>query len=262
MSVLLLGLLLVTSGLAHGQPLTFIGRINWLETAKKFSGWAERKPPFIRSKQTREPTTSFVISKRMVVVGRLCSNDLTAQFDFGTEIGTSIEMASELPDWLVRWRAFMRANELIHELTNQFDDNSTLRIEIYGDRNPGSQHANDFYFSEYYFRLNDEKSEYEAAIFIDWQHLVGNASTGWYDITYSNGVKFSTIDHNNDPDPDCQQIFHLGGWWTHYCGLISLNGEYTPRKFGDGYGLFFTVAGQFVVNPKTTRMMVRDRETK
>ncbi len=49
------------------------------------------------------------------------------------------------------------------------------------------------------------------------------------------------------------------GWWSHYCGLTSLNGEYVPKVWGDGYGLFFTVGGQYVINPKWTRMMVRDR---
>ncbi|KAI6238366.1 hypothetical protein M3Y99_00698600 [Aphelenchoides fujianensis] len=154
--------------------------------------------------------------------------------------------------------SFYAGNELIHELTNQFPSNASLRVEIYGDRNPGSPHAEDFYQTEYFFKLKNERSDYEASIFVDWGN--GNASTGWYDITYSNGVKFSTIDHNNDPDPDCQQVYHLGGWWTHYCGLASLNGEYVPQRFGDGYGLFFTVEGQYIVNPRITRLLVRDRE--
>ncbi|KAI6180008.1 hypothetical protein M3Y98_00672900 [Aphelenchoides besseyi] len=255
MSVLLLGLLLVTSGLAHGQPLT-----NQLaRNCKEVQRMGGTKTA-VYTIQTNSGTHNVLCDQQTNGGGwTVVQQRFDGAIRFWNRNWNEYRNGFGTPGLM---ESFYAGNELIHELTNQFDDNSTLRIEIYGDRNPGSQHANDFYFSEYYFRLNDEKSEYEAAIFIDWQHLVGNASTGWYDITYSNGVKFSTIDHNNDPDPDCQQIFHLGGWWTHYCGLISLNGEYTPRKFGDGYGLFFTVAGQFVVNPKTTRMMVRDRETK
>lgn len=44
----------------------------------------------------------------------------------------------------------------------------------------------------------------------DWMHPVGNASNEWYDIVYSNGVKFSTLDRVNDPDPNCQSKYHMG----------------------------------------------------
>jgi hypothetical protein len=40
--------------------------------------------------------------------------------------------------------------------------------------------------------------------------------------------------------------------------LASLNGEYIPERFGDGFGLFFTIMGRYVINPKSTKMMIRD----
>lgn len=83
-------------------------------------------------------------------------------------------------------------------------------------------------------------------------------------------MPFSTIDRIHDPLARCQRDFHLGqaplagatscrGWWTRYCGLASLNGEYHPLHLGRGYGLFFTVAGLDVLNPRQTRMLIRDQ---
>ena len=59
---------------------------------------------------------------------------------------------------------FYLGNDLISELTHQYDANVTLRIEIYGDRNPKSTHKNDFYFSEYYFRVKIKSSSQDSHI--------------------------------------------------------------------------------------------------
>jgi hypothetical protein len=44
-------------------------------------------------------------------------------------------------------------NDLINELTHQYNENGSLRIELSGDRNPGSGHKDDYYFAEYYFSV-------------------------------------------------------------------------------------------------------------
>jgi hypothetical protein len=54
----------------------------------------------------------------------------------------------------------------------------------------------------------------------------------------------------------------FSGWWSQYCGVASLNGEYNPVKLRDGYGLFLVIWGQFVINPERTKMMIRGREEK
>jgi hypothetical protein len=79
---------------------------------------------------------------------------------------------------------------------------------VYGDRNPGSKHAKEFYFSEYNFRVDDESTDY--TIHISLIKGAGNLSDHWYDFTYSDGVKFSAIDRINDPIKDCQLKYHLG----------------------------------------------------
>ncbi|KAI6171585.1 hypothetical protein M3Y97_01032900 [Aphelenchoides bicaudatus] len=150
---------------------------------------------------------------------------------------------------------FWAGNDLIHLLSSQQDGNVTLRVELYGDRNPNSSNKDAFYWSDYFFKFRTTQFKYRQRS----RSQKGNASSGWYDFTYSNGLKFSTIDHINDPMEDCQLKYHLGGWWTKYCSLASLNGEYDPKQFGNGYGLFFTVAGQYVINPVRTRMLLRDK---
>ncbi|KAI6171587.1 hypothetical protein M3Y97_01033300 [Aphelenchoides bicaudatus] len=155
---------------------------------------------------------------------------------------------------------FYLGNDLISEISQQAKIDPFLRIELTGDRNPGSKHAKDFYWGEYYFRLADESTDYTPKVYMNWPNTIGNLSTGWYDFTYSNGVKFSTIDRINDPMPECITDYHLSGWWTHYCGLCSLNGEYVPKRWGDGYGLFYTIYGEYIINPVKTKMMLRDRD--
>ncbi|CAD5205369.1 unnamed protein product [Bursaphelenchus okinawaensis] len=156
--------------------------------------------------------------------------------------------------------SFYAGNDLIHDLSTQYDGYVTLRIELYGDQKPRSLHANDFYFQHYNFSIESEEEFYKMKIWLDWAVIVGNASSGWYDITYSNNVPFSTLDRIYDPNPNCEYTFKMGGWWTHYCGVASLNGQYTPQNgnFGNGYGMFYTIQGLYTINPIRTRMLIKD----
>uniref|UniRef100_A0A914CWB8 Fibrinogen C-terminal domain-containing protein n=1 Tax=Acrobeloides nanus TaxID=290746 RepID=A0A914CWB8_9BILA len=151
---------------------------------------------------------------------------------------------------------FWAGNDLIHQLTTQTSGN-ILRVDLWGDRNPNSTNPNIYLTSNYNFSLNDESTEYTPNIWSTFPG-VGNASTGWYDITYINGTKFSTIDHINDPMQTCVTDYHLGGWWLHYCTTSSLNGQYIPPiSYGNGYGMFWVVNGYEIINPTKSKMMIR-----
>lgn len=186
-----------------------------------------------------------------------------------------------LPFWNESWNSykngfgilgsdtnFWAGNELIHLLTNK-DDLVVLRVDLWGDRDPGSSHADDYWWGEYYMKVGDEASSYTLNVQIKYLHpddhndwtTVGNASTAWYDITCSDGIKFSTVDKINDPMSKCVTDYHLSGWWLHYCGTASLNGEYIPPiSYGNGYGFIWMVDGYYIINPGKSRMSLRPEQ--
>ncbi|GMR42440.1 hypothetical protein PMAYCL1PPCAC_12635, partial [Pristionchus mayeri] len=145
--------------------------------------------------------------------------------------------------------------EGLHGLASR---STSLKIEMWGDRSPGSKHENDYYWAIYTFSLDDESTNYTAHFGYDWSNPnLGNATTGWYDLTCNDGVPFSTIDRINDPSPQCVTDYHVGGWWLRNCAFASLNGEYNPSLgLGNGYGLFWIVDGLYVINPAKTKMWI------
>ncbi|CAI4221444.1 unnamed protein product [Auanema sp. JU1783] len=152
---------------------------------------------------------------------------------------------------------YWAGNEVIHMLTTKTQTN--LRIEMHDDGTPNSAYSHDFWFNEYdSFEVTNEADSYRLKISIDWQNVKGNASDGWYDLTYSNLSPFSTVDRINDPRPDCVTKYQMGGWWLYNCALSSLNGAYTPIDWSNGYGLFWIVDGSdLVIHPRKTLMMIR-----
>uniref|UniRef100_A0A7E4UT68 Fibrinogen C-terminal domain-containing protein n=1 Tax=Panagrellus redivivus TaxID=6233 RepID=A0A7E4UT68_PANRE len=156
---------------------------------------------------------------------------------------------------------FWAGNELIHRLTTK-NPKTILRIDLWGDRAPNSPHKDDYYWGEYIFSIGAESDDYPLNVQTwmqspnDWDGT-GNASSAWYDIIDSNGVKFSTVDHINDPMSKCVTDYHLGGWWLRYCTTATLNGEYVPLKYSDGYGFMWMVDGTYVINPVKSRMAVK-----
>ncbi|KAI6233545.1 Fibrinogen C-terminal domain-containing protein [Aphelenchoides fujianensis] len=165
--------------------------------------------------------------------------------------------------------SFWAGNALLHDLTADAAANWTLRVELDGDRNPQAAAPTGFWFGEYTIRVDDEAANFTLHI-AGRKTGGGNATKGWFvschrtfscsfgfDITASDGRPFSTLDRVHDADPNCQREFRIGGWWSWNCGMAALNGEYTPRRWADGFGLFFVLNGRQVVNPRRTRMLVR-----
>jgi ficolin len=156
---------------------------------------------------------------------------------------------------------FWAGNDLIHELSSK-DPKVILRVDLWGDQNPSSNYKTNYWWSEFNFKLDDESTDYTLHASIlkkdatDWKGT-GNASTNWYDVTCEEGVKFSTIDKINDPMTKCVTDYHLGGWWLHYCATVSLNGEYKPAKYADGYGFMWLIDGEYMINPIKSRMSIR-----
>ncbi|VDL79517.1 unnamed protein product [Nippostrongylus brasiliensis] len=139
---------------------------------------------------------------------------------------------------------FWLGNELLHQLTAK-DSDVTLRVEMTGDRTPGAPTPNAFWFNHYYQ-------------FKRFMCLFGLGALQRYDLTYSIGAQFSTIDRINDPAPTCVTKYHMGGWWLRYCAFESLNGDYNIVDYNNSYGLFWIVDGlDYIIHPRQTRMMLR-----
>ncbi|CAJ0578153.1 unnamed protein product, partial [Mesorhabditis spiculigera] len=158
-------------------------------------------------------------------------------------------------------------NEAAHVMTNLGSDTELL-VEMWNDRQPGSNRTTAYWWAGYTnFSIDAESTSYTLYAWQDWRDILGNASANWYDLTYSSGRPFSTIDRINDPQAKSVSDFHLGGWWLYYGAFCSLNGEYVPPiSWGNGYGMFWLVEDpkwqkgepyQYVINPAHSKMMFR-----
>ncbi|XP_016994149.3 fibrinogen-like protein 1 [Drosophila takahashii] len=85
--------------------------------------------------------------------------------------------------------------------------------------------------------LKDVNGSSSWALYDDFK--VGNESEAYYlkslgeysgtagdSLTRSIPMKFSTLDRDNDTDPDENCAKRLGGWWFYHCAKSSLNGVY------------------------------------
>ncbi|XGW20763.1 hypothetical protein V3C99_004053, partial [Haemonchus contortus] len=154
---------------------------------------------------------------------------------------------------------FWLGNEALHQLTAK-DTDVTLRIEMRGDRTPSAPDPNAYWWNHYTsFQVGPENDNYPLNnLYLDYENIQGNASTAWYDITYSVGAPFSTIDKINDPRPNCVTKYKMGGWWLRNCALATLNGAYDITDYSDGYGMFWIIDGMdYIIHPFKTAMMLR-----
>ncbi|XP_078616034.1 microfibril-associated glycoprotein 4-like isoform X2 [Branchiostoma floridae x Branchiostoma japonicum] len=107
------------------------------------------------------------------------------------------------------------------------------------------------------FSTGNESTDYTL-------HIGGYSGDAGDSMAYSNGMKFSAIDVDNDEDSSGHCAEHLsGGWWYNNCGLSSLNGPYF--QLGDyhgtdtGWGMWWFHWKGYYYSLKATKMMVRPR---
>lgn len=122
--------------------------------------------------------------------------------------------------------SFWAGNEFIHALTK--DDAFGLRIDIW------DWEGNKTYAEYELFSIQDESNRYAL-------HVSGFQGDAGDSLTYHDGMKFSTVDHDNDlSDRNCAAD-NNGGWWYSGCYYSNLNGAYhvgwyshTQSTFADG----------------------------
>lgn len=113
---------------------------------------------------------------------------------------------------------FWLGNDNIHQIT------SSGSWELYVD-------LQDFdsvrYFANYSsFKILGESEKYKLEL---GNFISGNAGDS---MTYHNGMQFSTLDQDNDPDTrHCAQDYK-GAWWYNQCHFSNLNGLYLPGNHG------------------------------
>ncbi|XP_050535348.1 protein scabrous [Daktulosphaira vitifoliae] len=102
-------------------------------------------------------------------------------------------------------------NEAIHQLTS--DNKSSLQInmiDIYGN----------FWIAEYKnFKVSNASTGYLLSV----SGFKGNATDA---LSFQNGHKFSTLDHDQDDSTTNCAANYEGGWWYSRCQHANLNGKY------------------------------------
>ena len=75
--------------------------------------------------------------------------------------------------------------------------------------------------------------------------------------TPQDGMKFTTIDRDNDKYPtNCANSFH-GGWWYNACHKSNLNGRYLSGTSSYGEGINWYTWRGYYYSLKSAKMMIR-----
>ncbi|KAF0294510.1 Ficolin-1 [Amphibalanus amphitrite] len=103
------------------------------------------------------------------------------------------------------------------QLTSQLDRTYELRVDLW-DWEEQTRYA-----TYQKFTIESEDGDYR----IDFGDYFGTAGDS---LTYHKGMKFSTLDRDNDADSrNCSSYYH-GAWWYNSCHICNLNGLYDPGE--------------------------------
>jgi ficolin len=85
-------------------------------------------------------------------------------------------------------------------------------------------------YAEYsLFKVEDASTNYTLSSIGIYSGDAGDS------LALHNGMKFTTIDRDNDVQPtiNCAQVYH-GGWWYRSCHQANLNGQYNSTIIDQG----------------------------
>ena len=105
----------------------------------------------------------------------------------------------------------------IHRLTKE--GSNTLRVDL-------ELQGNTAYANYSTFSISNGSTEYILTV-------GGYSGTAGDSLAYHNGMRFTTIDNDNDIWYDNCAIERNGGWWYTACDRSNLNGPYLYRGHND-----------------------------
>ncbi|XP_052059649.1 ryncolin-1-like [Mytilus californianus] len=139
-------------------------------------------------------------------------------------------------------KSFWLGNDNIHILTSS--GKYELRIDL------GDWTGNKWYAIYKTFLVGNEANKYILKV----GGYSGNAKDG---LTYHNGMKFSTKDHDNDKSSSNCAEKAKGGWWYNNCHHSNLNGIYKTQQTSHWDGVSWNLIKGSSYSMKYARMMIR-----
>ncbi|XP_056397090.1 ficolin-1-like [Hyla sarda] len=122
-----------------------------------------------------------------------------------------------------RLSEFWMGNENIHKITSSGTWELRIDLQDFETKNSFAKYKS--------FKVMEESEKYKLLL---GDFIGGDAGDS---MTYHNGIKFSTLDQDNDVDIGSCVNSHKGGWWYKACHYANLNGFYHPGKhetYADG----------------------------
>ncbi|XP_062577818.1 ficolin-1-like, partial [Saccostrea cucullata] len=114
-----------------------------------------------------------------------------------------------------------KGNDAIYELTKNKDQELRVELQDFDGDEAYAQYST--------FYVGDESSKYKLTV-------SGYSGTAGDSLNYSNNLRFSTKDQDNDGESrNCPSFYH-GAWWYLNCAWSNLNAEYARSAVtGDKY---------------------------